>query len=182
VASDTKGRYIFCQAGKYQQLFLVDSNGEIVSRDIPTILGQIQCGPDQAAAPLPKGHNQAVMRIKSRFVEEVKHRQATRSHSLSLTQGQRYIIRELRVLFGATQDDDRRAQINLMEEAFRSPVTTAVNRELNRLRRNGVTGEDLLRTLITIYHQHNMREWLDRGAKEELKSEIVRVICSEALI
>ena len=182
VASDTKGRYIFCQAGKYQQLFLVDSNGEIVSRDIPTILGQIQCGPDQATAPLPKGHNQAVMRIKSRFVEEVKHRQATRSHSLSLTQGQRYIIRELRVLFGATQDDDRRAQINLMEEAFRSPVTTAVNRELNRLRRNGVTGEDLLRTLITIYHQHNMREWLDRGAKEELKSEIVRVICSEALI
>src|SRR3989339_1843285 len=35
--SMTKGLYILCQAGRYQQLFLVDGNGEIASRDISRI-------------------------------------------------------------------------------------------------------------------------------------------------
>ena len=32
--SNEKGLYAFCQAGRYQQLFLVDEKGETVSRDI----------------------------------------------------------------------------------------------------------------------------------------------------
>ena len=75
--------YVFCQAGRYQQLFLLDKRGEVVSRDIPRILGTIKCGPDQKGAALPAGYNKAVMRMKRQFVEEVKHRQAEREHSLS---------------------------------------------------------------------------------------------------
>jgi len=36
----TPGMYVFCQAGRYQQLFLLDEQGEIVSRDIPRVLGE----------------------------------------------------------------------------------------------------------------------------------------------
>ena len=53
--SNEKGLYVFCQAGRYQQLFLVDEKGETVSRDIPRVLGAIKCGPDLAGAPLPDG-------------------------------------------------------------------------------------------------------------------------------
>ncbi len=76
--SNEKGLYVFCQAGRYQQLFLVDEKGETVSRDIPRVLGAIKCGPDLAGAPLPTAYNSAVMRVMRRFTEEVKHRQADR--------------------------------------------------------------------------------------------------------
>jgi len=49
------------------------------------------------------------------FAEEVKHRQAEREHTLSLTHGQRYVLRELRVLFGVEADEDVKGQINILE-------------------------------------------------------------------
>ncbi len=103
------------------------------------MLGAIKCGPDVAGLQLPRDYNAAVMRVKRQFVAEVQQLEAEREHTVSLTQGQRYVLRELRVLFGAL-DDDVKAQINILEKAFREPVTIAVNRELNRIRRNGITG------------------------------------------
>jgi len=160
----------------------IDEAGEVVSRDIPRILGLIKCGQDQKGAPLPAGYNKAVMQVKRRFAEEVKHRQAEREHTLSLKQGQRYLLRELRVLFGATDDEDEKAQINILEKAFRGPTTSAIDRELNLLRRNGVTGQELLKTLVHLYHQHNMRDWLDRRNPQLENHQIPKIVCSEALV
>jgi len=178
----SKGVFVFCQADRYQQLFLVDGEGEVVSRDVSRVLGAIRCGRDAPARPLPEGYNQGVMRVKRRFDEEVKHRQAEREYTLSLTQGQRYVLRELRIAFAGAQDEDLRGQINVLERAFRQPVTTAVNRELNLLRRNGVTGEPLLRSLSRIYHQHNVRDWLDRRTSGAPEGVVPRIVCSEALV
>lgn len=178
----TKGLYVFCQAGRYQQLFLVDEKGGIISRDIPRVLGAIKCGPEQQGAALPAGYNHTVMRIKRQFVEEVKTRQAEREHTLSLTQGQRYVLRELRVLFGATEDEDEKGQLNILEKAFRSPITTAVNRELNRLRRNSLTGHNLRKELVQLYYQHNMRDWGDRRSLQPEDHPLPKIVCSEALL
>ena len=120
--------------------------------------------------------------MKRQFVEEVKHRQAEREHTLAITQGQRYVLREMRVLFVATMDEDEKAQINILEKAFRGPITTAINRELNLVRRNGVTGPELLKTLVRLYHQHNMRDWLDRRSLQLEEQPIPKIVCSEALI
>src|SRR5579863_1435013 len=180
--SSQKGLYVFCQAGRYQQLFLVDEQGEIVSRDIPRVLGTLKTTPEQAGASLPPDYNKAVMRIKRRFSEEVKHRQAEREHTLSLTQGQRYVLRELRELFRYADDEDEKAQINLLEKAFRGPITTAINRELNFLRKNGVKGRDLLKSLGNIYFQHNMQDWADNRTRREGDDETPRIICSEGFV
>jgi hypothetical protein len=179
--SNEKGLYAFCQAGRYQQLFLVDEKGETVSRDIPRVLGAIRCGPGLAGAPLPTAYNSAVMRVMRQFTEEVKHRQTEREHTLSLTHGQRYALRELRVLFGAA-DEDAKGQINILEKAFRGPITTAINRELNLLRRNSLTGQDLLKNLARLFHQHNMRDWMDRRGLQFEEMPTPRIVCSEALI
>jgi superfamily II DNA/RNA helicase len=182
MSSTHKKLFVFCQAGRYQQLFLVDSKGEVTSRDVPPILAAIKCGPSAAGVPLPSGYNAAVMRVKRQFAEEVKHRQTEREHTLSLTHGQRYVMRELRVLFGLASDEDAKAQINILEKAFRGPVTAAVNRELNLLRRSAVTGQDLMKNLVRLYHQHNMREWLDRRSLELEENPIPKIVCSEALV
>jgi hypothetical protein len=71
--SQQKGLYVFCQADRYQQLFLLDKSGEVVSRDIPKVLGAIKCGPELEGEGIGADYNAAVMRVKRRFAEEVKH-------------------------------------------------------------------------------------------------------------
>jgi len=180
--SSAKGLFVFCQAGRYQQLFQLDDHGEIISRDIPCILGLIKCGPEQPGLALQQGYNSAVMRVKYQFTEEVKHRQAEREHTLSLTHGQRYLLRELRILFEITHDEDMKAQINILEKAFRGPITRAVSRELNILRRNALTGNNLFKNLTKLYHLHNMREWLDNRTSYFEDHPVPRIICSEGLV
>ncbi len=174
--------YVFCQAGRYQQLFLADAKGDILSRDMPRILGAIKVSPELHPDTLPDGYNTAVMRIKRRFVEEVKHRQTEREHTLSLTQSQRYLLRELREVFKYANDEDEKAQINLLEKAFRGPITTAINRELNFLRKNDVKGRDLWKSLGNIYFQHNMQDWADNRTRREGDDETPRIICSEGFV
>ena len=188
--STHKGLYVFCEASYptrddlkgYQQLFLLDEKGEIVSRDVPRILGTIKCGPDMAGLSLPVKYNAAVMRVKRHFAEEVKHRQAEFKYAISLTQGQRYVLRELRVFFGTIKDEDLKAQINLLEKSFRGPLTSAIKRELNRIRRNGMAGQNLVKVLSDLYQQHSMRDWLDRRALPFVDHPVPRIICSEGLV
>jgi superfamily II DNA or RNA helicase len=180
-ASSHLGIYVFCEAGRYQQLFLVDNDGNVTSKDIPRVLGTLRCQKGEPGLPLPAGHNAAVMRVKAIFDEEVRHRQGENRHSLSLTLGQRYVIRELRTAFSGTEDPDQRARINLLEEAFRGPITTAVKRELNLLRRNGVTAEGLLANLKELYSQHELGNRNVRTAREA-ETVVPRIVCSEALV
>jgi superfamily II DNA/RNA helicase len=184
-----KGTYIFCEASDpnrpdikgYQQLFLLDDKGEIISRDIPRILGAIKADHTTPTLALPKDHNAAVMRVKGQFAEEVKHRQAEREFNQRLTQGQRYILRELRIFFKLTTDEEVKGQVNILEKAFRLSVNQAVNRELNKLRRDGFTNKELFNQLVQIYRQHNMHELQDNSLPT-LSQPIPIIVCSEALV
>src|SRR5262249_43707135 len=105
-----------------------------------------------------------------------------RQHTVSLTHGQRYVLRELRVLFARTEDEDIKAQINVLERAYRGAnLTSAVKRELNSIRRNSLVDEALLKALIRLYNQHNIREWLDQQGAQS-GPPVPRIICSEALL
>ena len=57
----------------------------------------------------------------------------------------------------------------------------AIKRQINVLRRNGVTGENLLRNLADIYHEHGMKDYENnqRDPFEEEVENIPRIICSE---
>ncbi len=176
-----KGLYVLCQAGKYQQLYLIDENGEIKTRDISNILGTIKCGPEIEGQRVPQGYNARVMEVKRRFAEEVKQRQSERDYSPSYTQGQRYVFRELRVLFNSTEEDEIKEQINILEAAFRRPLTGALTKELNKIRKNGVTGRDLVKNLADLYSLHNMRDWIDKRVFRLEDEAIPEIVCSEGL-
>ncbi|MBW4597721.1 MAG: Eco57I restriction-modification methylase domain-containing protein [Brasilonema angustatum HA4187-MV1] len=183
------GTYVFCEASDpnrpdikgYQQLFLLDDKGEIISRDIPRILGAIKADSTTPTSTLPQEHNSTVMRLKCQFAEEVKHRQAEREFKGRLTQGQRYILRELRIFFKAIADEEVKSQVNILEKTFRACVNQAVNRELNKLRRDGFTGQELFTQLAQIYLQHNMHQWQDNSLPT-FSQPIPIIICSEALV
>ncbi|MDB9395870.1 helicase-related protein [Microcystis aeruginosa] len=185
-----KGIIVFCEASYpnrkdwkgYQQLYWLDEQGEIISKDTARILGMLKTNPEEAALPLPKNYNQAVMQVKVKFAQEVQHRQSEREYSRSLTQAQRYILRELGLLFKTTQDEEIRKQVNLLEQAFRQPITTVLKRELNLIKRRSLTGEALFSELKKLYSQHEMRDWLDRRRLQGEEQPIPIIICSQALV
>lgn len=180
IPKDSKGIYLFCQAGRYQQLFLLDEKGGIISRDISRILNQIECEPELSGGELPANYNATIMGVKRLFAQEIKDLQSERKHTLALTQAQRYVLRELQLI---VPDEGVSAQASTLEKAFRRTITTAVNRELNLLRRNGVTGAALLKNLRDLYRQHNMREWESRQQDAQFENEAVpKIICSAALV
>jgi superfamily II DNA or RNA helicase len=181
--STQKGMFVFCQMGRFQQLFLIDSNGGVTSKDVPRVLGAIKCGADEKISRLPADYNAALMKIKSQFAEDAKHRRAELEHTVSLTHGQRYVLRELGVLFRTAEDEELKAQINILEKAFRSTrLSHAVKREINLCRRNAMTGANLVKELGRIYLQHNLREAIERQRLESEDRPVPQVICSEALI
>jgi hypothetical protein len=182
LADRGRGVFVFCQAGRYQQLALADDEGEIATREVPKVLAAIQCAPEAPARPLPQGYNTAVMRLKRRFDEDVRHLQVSRDHTLSLTRAQSYVLRELRLAFEQAEGEHVRGQIRILEDGFRRSVNDAVKRELNRLRRNGVTGQALIHDLTRIYHEHGLRDQLDSPSVRQSEEAIPRIICSEALV
>jgi superfamily II DNA or RNA helicase len=183
-SASLNGTYVFCKAGRYSQLFLLGQDGDILSRDVPRVLATIKATPEAPTlSPLPDEYNKQVMSIRNLFAQEVKHRESQREHTIALRHCQRYVLRELRILFGETDDEDRKAQINELERAFRLSPTAAVTKELNALRRNGVTGDPLIKSLTTIYHQHRLRDRLDQeDSSLRATAEIPRIVCSESLV
>jgi len=63
-------------------------------------------------------------------------------------------------------------------------VTAAIRRQLNMLRRNGVVGNPLLRSLADIYHDHGLHEQVyeERRLHEQEAEDLPRIICSEAFV
>jgi superfamily II DNA or RNA helicase len=175
------GLFVHFAAGDYRQLFLVNDAGEVLSRDIPRVLAAIRSDVRLAPAALPRGYNKAVMRAMGEFGAEVRKRKAERKYVPSLTHGQRYALRELRVLYEQNEDESVRDQIARLEKAFRGPVTTAVKRLLNRVRLNGMTGMKLLKELTDTYLQHGMKDRAERVAADEETAAVPRVVCSEKL-
>ncbi|HPB31671.1 MAG TPA: helicase, partial [Candidatus Sumerlaeota bacterium] len=180
---DSSGRiYVFCRAGNYNKLHLAEPDGRIVSTEIPSILNAILATREvERAHKLPRGFNESIMRIKASFAEEMKHLEAQRDHVVRQTLPQRYVIRELRVMFSQTTDDEQKAQINEMERAFRMSPTRAVSKDLISLRRNGEIGESLLKKLINIYHAHRLGDRIDQAVIRKNKDDAPRIVCSEAL-
>lgn len=118
-SSREKGLYVFCRSGGYRQLYLLDVNGEVKSRDLRHILRAISCGREEDGIPLPAGYNAAVMRVKERFEREIRERRAERESRRSRNRGQRYVRRELQVLFAGTEDAAVRERINALERPVR---------------------------------------------------------------
>ena len=183
VEKSTKGCFVFCQAGRFQQLFLLDNRGEIISRDVGRVLAAIQATPEIPGTPsLPLEHNETVMRVKSIFSDEVRHRHSQQEYRQSLTLGQEYVLRELRIEFERTDDQERQQRISILEQAFRQTPTVAVRRRIDSLRRNGITGHHLIDDLVAIYQQHRLQDRLDAEQRPSERSEPPRIVCSMAMV
>jgi len=101
--------------------------------------------------------------------------------NVSQTKAQQYLSRELRVLAAQEKDSNLQGQINLLETAFRQPLSTAVKRQINHLRKSKVVGRALLDSLNKIYQDYNLRDSLNRYQTKQTEAELPVVVCSMGL-
>ena len=181
VSTSSERTFVFCRSGRYRQLFLLDKKGDIATRDTGEILRELRCEPTAGASPLPKNHNARVSAVTDLFRSEVKQREAELRHRPGLTQGQRYGLRELQAVYSTTEDELIRRELEALEQAFRLPVPAVLARQLNSLRRNGVTGDDLVKHLQELFHEYGMKSWTRDRTEDPGDDLEVRVVCSEAL-
>ncbi|MDP8203069.1 MAG: helicase-related protein [Candidatus Tenebribacter mawsonii] len=185
--SDNEKYYVLCEAKhqddsdlkNYKQLFLLNNKFEVISKDIPTILGVIKSDRYEIYGnKLPSNYNESVMKVKRVFSGIVKQRESEKKYSYSLTLGQQHVIRELRILNNNTDDEDTKLKIQVLESAFRGSLSSAIKKELNRLRRNAISGDHLIRALSEIYTQHDMSK-LEQKRRSSRSKPVENIVCSE---
>lgn len=176
-----RGVCVLCQAGTYKQLYLCDPAGNVLTSDVPTILGVMRKNSDRKARNVPASEfSEVLAKVKQHFRDEVIRRQAELGHSLQLSQAQRYVIRELQILFNAASDENLLAKIRVLEAAIRRPLTMIAKKELNRLRLQSLTGDTLLRAVERLYHLHNLKDVVSREAVDMVI--VPKIVCSALLL
>eukprot|EP01047_Picozoa_sp_COSAG01_P001872 COSAG01_NODE_46_length_32080_cov_716.589319_21_plen_1125_part_00 len=181
VPSTDNAVFVHCKSGNFQQLYLADSDGNVITRDHCEILTQLRCDPDVPSSGVSPHHNQIVVRIKEVFDNEMQKRHAERYHSANVGIGQRYALQGLRNVYDRTEDEDRRTRIHILEKAFREPQTPAVIRDLNRLKKNNLSGEELYESLTDLFNHHGLRSRLKSENRAQTRSPISSLICSGSL-
>ncbi len=179
-SAHASGLFAFSQAGAYRELVLLSETGQLVSSDLPRLLGLLQCSKETPCAEFSEKLAELIVHVQRRFQETTRQRRVEQNHLQSLTHSQRYILRELRDVYQATEDATVQARVELFEQAFRQPLPQAVVRELNRLRKNGLNGEPLMHALVVIYHTHSLRERTQMSLSEASARDLPRLVCSEA--
>lgn len=181
-----KGIYVFCRAGGYQRFYLVDdASGSTKEVSTQQFLHALKCEPEEPGLLLPKDYNPAIGEAVKRFREYLGKVKTERRAQSDLPRAQKYVVRELRSLYGEIQPDERRERIERLEETFRLETNTVVRRELNRIHRAQLTGDDLISALEQLYTKYRLGE--ERRETEERRRRAEadltpRVVCSEAAL
>ena len=180
------GTYVFCRAGGYQRFYLVDdASGNAKEVSTQQFLHALKCEPDEDGMALPKGYNSSIGVATRRFREYLGQVSSERRAQSDLPRAQKYVVRELRSLYGEMQSDERRERIERLEDTFRLETNTVVRRELNRIHRAQLNSDDLISTLEQLYTKYRLGE--ERRETEERRRRAEadltpRVVCSEAVL
>jgi hypothetical protein len=182
-AADQPGLFVFCQAGSYQRLYLVDEQGHRTA-DPQQAIRAIRCEEGEPTLALPTGINERITAVKRDFDAEVRTREAEIRHRVGAALGRDYALAELRLIFDAEENPEEKARLSLLSEILTTvPLTARAHRELNNLRRSQITGQALVAQLLRIVRDYSLEEAhraiSDRAEETPL---IPRIICSEALL
>lgn len=181
-SEDAKGAFVFCQSGDFQQLYLTTRDGKIATTDLARIVDVIKCDAAEPARPTPRLHNRLVAQTRKAFDQEVEVRLAQKEYTPRLRIAQRYVLRHLRFAFEKAADPDEKERINLFDRILRQELPEAAVKELNKVRRSGLSGEPLLGRLQEIVLQYRLTRLLEEREEPEREPQATRIVCSEALV
>ncbi|MBI4025932.1 MAG: hypothetical protein HY360_13180 [Verrucomicrobia bacterium] len=173
--------FAFFEARRFKQLWLADAEGRVVDEEAERVVAAIRCEKDEPQKPLPKSYNEQVNRLFQQFKQDAAVRAAQLEHTTDLSAAQRYLIRELNVLYRETQDANLKGRIEPLEKFARSDPAAALLKEYREIRKQNLTGPVLVERLAQLYFRYSPQTVASTdGQGSMLIAE--RIICSEAFI
>jgi hypothetical protein len=184
--SQEQGTFVFCEssnisdpnAKSYQQLLLLDHQGEIVSFDTAKILSIIAAQEDTPSLLLPQTHNRKVTQALREFSDREKERQFEQHHH-KLDAAQRYILCELEKMFKDDTEEYLKTSINQLIGIVKDVRSPTVLREYKALKNSSLTGPILLQRLADLYWQY--KNQISSSPEIKKQALVSKVICSSAL-
>ena len=174
--------FIFCQAGDYQKIFLMDENANLIKTDIITALNKIKCDKGENPLRLPEGFNKSVTSVMKRFRRDVEERMTKQEAMKTLKPQQRYVLNKLQKYYEEIDNPETKSDIDRLKEVFGLPLSNIILQHLGTLRRGGIEDKPLFDRLKEIYFQYGLHRVKEQEEKELSPYDYPKIICSMAMV
>jgi len=177
------GAIVHCKAGQYQQLFLVNNEGQIVKRNLAEVLAVLQCKPDEMTLHTPANHNVLVSDVLKRFKHEVEQIRAEMKIATPLSNAQRYIMEHFAIHLHTLHHETEISRISRLSEFVKQPPTDLVKKEMNQIQRAGIRGRELVDIVERMIERFNLKGSPQKDAHEALTDPMeAYIVCSLGLV
>jgi len=181
VSENGNTQFVFCQADRYSQLYLVNRKGDIVEKEVIKILGMLKGQFGKLSQPVSNEFNDTLQKVKDRFVKDVVNRYLEQRHSRTLNIDQRYLKDELQKIYQSADNENLKGQVELFEDVFLKIQRPAVLSEIKKLRKNNVTNRALLDRLTEIWGRHSLNEVSTSNDIVDEVPPIPKIVCGETV-
>lgn len=165
------------------QMFYLNDEGNTRQLSLQEALQALRCEPGEPQCKLPKSHNTAVANVQARLDQTARELESSQEYSRpKLTLGQNYAVQQLEQQHRASEDAERREQLERLVKYLRQPLPRLVTRELNTVRRQGLKDDDLLNILINLVLEYRLDENYVQQQKASHEPIVPRLIVSEGLL
>jgi len=144
----------------------------------------VECGPDEAAKPLPEDTNARVMAAFQYFQLDISSRLGRARRPGSDTRLRRYLSKQLNLAREAHKDDPAELQrIGVLQRIFLDHIPGNVLAELAEVRKMQLEGLGLARRLEALRQHFKLNPPDPDDTEDQLASaEVIRTICSDGLV
>lgn len=173
---------VLCRAGGFIRLYVRDMHDRAIDIDTTDALALLKCDADEPVAELPPQLSSILTTIKLTLVNEVDELSRQRRTKPPLSAGQRYVRDELDRLRHGRPELDIDGGVAVLMEATAGTRQRRFQRACDRLKRDKVAGEALLRRVRQLYYDCALH--IERAVREEeeVEERIPRILAVAALV
>jgi len=173
---------VLCRAGDFIRLYVRDLDDKAVDIDTTDALALLKCEPDERVAELPTQLQGILTTVKLTLANEVDELWRQRRTRPPQSAGQRYVLAELDRLRHSRPELDVDGGIAVLMEASARTRQRRFQRACDRLKRDKVAGEALLRRARQLYYDCALHVERAVREEEEVEERIPRILAVAALV
>ncbi len=146
------------------------------------LIAAVECSPDTSAHPLPPKTNARVMAAFGQFNEESRSHLGRARRPASDTRLRRYLSKQLNLLRAQYKDNPTELRrVDTLRLIFLDHLPPRVEAALHDVRDLGLEGDAIVRRLEALRERYRLSP-PDPEEGREQEPEVIRIVCSEALI
>lgn len=175
-----KGLVAYFRKGDVDGLYILNKEGEVIS-DIGKAISEVRCPVEENRISVTKGDKRSLYAglrtLEAKFKKEYQSRVELESKKDPVINK---AIQKLAHLRKEIQDDDDLAFMDEISKVLSRGIPDEALKDLRRLERAKVAGNEYLKRLVDIYNRYRMGD-LKSSEREEQEYKPVELVCCEVL-